>query len=340
MRRLAVGLFAILIVSAVPVAAHGNAIAVDTQTSTDGTVTIELLTLVTDGFVALHTDDAGAIGRVVGHTDPGDDPIHTELSVAIDTAYWRNVTNHTTLWAAVHRNEGGAGFDPAEDPIQDSAAGEPVVARFTIGKTNGSRTLILAETDHPQEVNTSVVTVRHVELARDGYLVIAANSGGGPGEIVGHTRLAAGTHHDVTVDIDDHFYNHRGERFSLWAIAYVANGDGHFDAATDRAVTVNGSAVQTRFALHRTDEIAGHDHESPTATKTVDGHGSDHEHSPTQTESESPTTHDPTPTLTDTPVTTQPSTPTTTGQTPGFGILLAVGAVLLTGLLMRLRRRP
>ena len=343
MHRLAIAVVALLVIAPLPVTAHGNYLEADTQTSADGSVTIELLTVVTDGFVVLHEAHGDEIGPVVGHTDLGTGPIHTDLTVDIEDAYWQNVTNHTTLYAVLHRNEGSSGFDPAEDPIQESAAGDRVATRVSVGKTDGNRSIVLAEADHAEEVNTSTVSVRHVSMPSDGYLVIRANDDGTPGEIVGRTRLPAGTHEDVHVDIDDHFYSHRSERFSLWAVIHHSDGDETFDPDSDTPVTVNGAAINTQLSLHRTDEIQAHDHGSPTATQTASENHDSHDHTPTETPSPTPTanptatTPQPTPSPTVEPPTDSPTS--TSGQTPGFTIGVTFLAVLALSVLANRFRR-
>ena len=331
MRRLVPLGLVVLVIATAPVLAHGNALDVDTQTTATGRVTIEVLTVVTDGFVALHAANGSDIGPVVGVTDPGEGPVHTDLTVALEDTYWQSITNHTTLYAVLHRNEGDESFDPATDPIQESAAGEPVAARFTLGKTDTNRSLVLAAADHAHEVNTSRVTVRRVSLAHDGYLVIRANDGGTPGPIVGRTALLAGTHRAVTVAIDEHFYAHRDERFSVWAVLHRANGDGTFDPAADPPVTVGGAPVQTQLSLHRTDEIDSHEHGTATPTVTPEGHAATAH--PTETSTPSPTPS----TATTTPSRASPTdrSPPTTGQAPGFTLGLGLLSLLAAGWLLR-----
>lgn len=342
MKRLVLVGIIVLVVATLPVAAHGNSIEADTQTSTDGMVTIELLTVVTDGFVVLHEAEGDEIGPVVGYTSPGEGPIHTELTVNIGAGYWQNVTNHTTLYVVLHRNEGDSSFNPQEDPMQESASGSLVATKFTVGKTEGNRSVVLAETDHAEEVNSSTVTVRRVELATDGYLVIRANDDGNPGEIVGHTALSAGTHHDVQIDFDEHFYSHQDERFSLWAVVHRSEGDGTFDPESDRAVTVNNTPVQTQFSLHRTDEVEDHDHGTATPTPaSSDHHEEAHTHTPTKTDIANPTTSPPTdtPAITTTSETPEaPATETTTVQSPGF--TFGIGLFALFTVLIVARRWP
>ena len=337
MHRLVTAGVLLLLVATIPVAAHGNYLESDTQTTADGTVTIEVLTAVTDGFVVLHEANGNEIGPVVGYTDPGEGPVHTDLTVQIDESYWQNVTNHTTLFAVLHRNEGDEEFDPDTDPMQASASGDLVATRFMVGKTDENRSLVLAETDHAQEVNSSQVTVRSVSLASDGHLVIRANADGAPGDVVGQTALSAGTHRDVTVAIDEHFYSHRDERFSVWAVLHCGDGDGQFDPDGDRPQTVDGARIQTQLDLHRTGDIEAHDHgtPSPTATPTSGNETHDQDHSHTETTTPAPTpTYSPTPAPAPDP-TDPPTTQASTGQAPGFTLLGGLVALLTFGLLAR-----
>ncbi len=327
----------VVIVMAVPVAAHGNLLAVDSQVSADGTVRIEGAYLITTGWIVLHADDNGNIGTVIGHKEAAKNSYHENLSVAIDRTYWDTVTNRTPIWAVLHYDANGNGqFDPAADPPTGGQATPANAHLLTVAKGE-QPAYVLAATEHAQKTNVSEVVIRRAALPDDGFLVVRANANGSAGEVLGYSSLPAGRHEAVTVPIEDHEYHHRPEHFSLWAVVYADDGDDAFDEG-DHPVTVNNAMVASQFSVERTGDIdADHQHtatvtetdEQTTAQTNTDHDQDDHQHEESTTTSPNPTTIPPT----STEVPTQPDSASTTetpGQ-PGFGVFLAILAMLGLG---------
>lgn len=342
----------VLALLAVPVAAHGNYVSADPQVSADGTVQIELAVVVTDAFVVLHTDDNGSIGRPVGHGS-FDGYIAHDLAVELDAGYWASVSGNASLWVALHHDDGDGEFEPEDDPVLTAGStDEPVADRLAVRRGDTGAVNVIAERDQPQETDDNVVTIRAVRLASDGYVVIRADEQGGPGRVVGAKALAAGEHTDVTVTIDETFYERRPESFNLWAVVHGSDGDGAFDADADPAVVVGEHRVMSRFAVERTDSIEHtptptatvtpdvHSDPSPTATPTEGHDDHDHEHTPTATEGhdDHEHTHEVEETATTAHETdddghdhTHAEDATATPGQPGFGVVLATLAVLAAG---------
>lgn len=257
-----------LVLLAMPVAAHGNYVSVDSQVSADGTIQIELAVLVTDGFVVLHTDQDGQPGEVVGHAGI-DGYIGSDIAVEIDQEFWTGQSGNITLWAVMHRDTGDGSFDSDDDPpLRKSESDELVADRFVVRKAPVGSVNVIAERDDAQETDRNQVTLRAARLADDGYVVIRADDGGEPGEVVGHRALPAGEHLDVTVPIDEDFYETRPERFQLWAVVLDSDGDDRFDPTEDRPITAGDEWVMTRFSVKRTDPID----RTPTASDGDDHH--------------------------------------------------------------------
>lgn len=316
----------LLVVSlSVPVAAHGNYLAVDSQVSGEGTVQIEAAFLVTDGYVVLHADDAGQIGEVIGHVTAETNVFHGDLSVTMDESYWANVTGSTTVWAVLHYDADGDGeFHPADDPPIGGPEAPDQAVRFAVQRGEQSA-FVLADREHAQKTNTSEVIVRRAQLPDDGYLVIRSNEDGTPGDVIGHRSLSAGVHENVTVSIDDHAYHHRPEQFSLWTVVYRSDGDSTFDDGDD-PVAVNGSLVASQFQVERTGEVeAGHDHtESPAGTATETDHEHQHEHGEaSETATSADSRMDPTSSRLTPISTTSPGLGTVTTVLAGVLLLLA-----------------
>lgn len=328
----------------VPVAAHGNYVSADPQVSADGTVRIEFGVLVTEGFVVLHADDDGEPGPAVGHR-AFENYVHADYPVTIDPAYWANQSGTVDLWAVMHRDANGNGrFDPGTDPPLRSADDALVADQLVVRKAETGPFAVAAERDQGQETDRNAVTVRSVRLGADGYLVLRADADGSPGRVVGQQALSAGEHQDVTVTIDEPFYERRPEAFALWAVVHRTDGDGQFNATADAAVTAGDARVMTRFVVHRTDDI---EHTpTPQATASPDPSSTD---TPEQTPSTVP------PADTAASATTSESgclgqghthaggqehthcVPTTTVTQPGFGFATGLLAVSIAWFVARRR---
>lgn len=356
MGRVTIIALVLLLLIATPVAAHGNSIAIDAQATADGTVHVELVSFVTDGYIVLHTDADGSPGRVIGHAALADKTIQHGVSVSINEDSWTNQTGTTVLWAVLHREVAGQGFDPADDPPQETADGDVVQARFKVQKRSNGSTRVLAEQEPIEETNTSTVTVRHVALAEGGFVVLRADKAGTPGRIIGSQFLDAGVHESVTLDIDEDYFTNQSGRFTVWAVAHTDDGDENFSPNHDPVIEIDETPIQTQFAVLSTAERSDHDHDTeqadenhhneptPTVTPTA-------RPQPTTTTSPPPS---PTPTPLDratptatatraTPTSTVLRTPTatqsqtTTISTPGFTGLTALIAISLSLLLARRR---
>lgn len=343
----AVLLLAALILLVAPVAAHGNYVSADPQASADGTVRVEFASVITDGFLVLHADDNGSFGPAVGNRE-FEGNLASDYAIELDEGYWANQSGNLTLWVVLHRDDGDGTFEPGEDPVQTSASGDaPIAARFAVRKAASGPANVIAERDEPQATGRNAVTIEAVRLGTDGYVVIRADESGAPGRVVGSRAITAGEHGAVNVTIDEAFYERRPEEFALWAVVHRSDGDGAFNASTDRAVTVGDSTVMSRFWVERTDPIertptpaatptgtataAVHADPSPTATPTASGDHGDHEHtdgpSTETTAAASSDGHD------HTHGSPSPGAGTSTPGQPGLTAAAAVVGVLLAGLL-------
>lgn len=318
---------------ATPVVAHGNYLAADSQITTDGTIRIEGVFMVTEGWVVLHTDNQGEIGDIIGHTKSELNVFQSNLTVSVKESYWANATGRMRLWAVLHfdANNDGA-FDPSSDPPIGGHDDPNQAVQLDVLKGNDSA-FVLTEFEDAQQADGSEVVIRRVRLPVDGYLVIQTDANGAPGDPVGQLNLTAGLYEDVTISIAEHYYHHQPEHFSLWAVIYRGDGDAGFDEG-DNPVTVNGSPIASRFEVKRTGDLeAGHEH-TPSATETAQStlsttttlHEDDHDH-------QHPANSSPTPTSrisSDTVSPTGANSPTSAPGQPGMGMT----AVLLAFLLM------
>jgi hypothetical protein len=266
MRRVVAGVAALLVVAALLAVApaavgHSNHVEADPQVVADDRVVVEsLFSSQASGHLVVHADDQGRPGRPLGSV-PVEDGFQTDRSVPVEAGA---VGGPTDLWVVLHADDGDGEFDPADDdPLQSfgSVAGD----QFRVRPAEQS-TAVLARGDRAQASQGSV-TVRRVHLGQAGHLVLQANDAGVPGGVVASRSLSAGVHRNVTLEVNESFFESADRSFRLFAVAYADDGDGEFDRA-DEAVLVDGDPVATTFAVRK-----GEPRDGPvvvTATSTAE----------------------------------------------------------------------
>ena len=308
---------ATLAVAVAPVVAHTDHVEADDQASADGTLLLEWEFVASDGWVAVRADGGGDPGRGLGHrrTNP-EQPFRTDTTVGIDEAAWADWNGSRDVWVVLHREDGGEGFDPAEDPLRTGLDGEPAGSRVTVERADAPAS-VTAQGFQPETSTDGTVTVRRVELPDDGFLAVhpvdadvAANAADEDvGDPVGAVRLDAGVHENVTVELEE-AYPATVDTEELFSAVLYTGSEG-FEAGSTAPVTVDDALVRTTFGV----EFRGGVVEGPT---------------PTAPDEDLVTT----PEATDTPSPTP-----TAGDGAGVGVAAAVVALVLGGLLAA-RRHP
>lgn len=242
MRR-TLALVVLLIVLVAPAAAHTNHVSADTQISADGTVVVEALFPADDAWLALHLDDGGDPGAVVGYRRIAGGEFHEDTPVKIGNETWRNWTDSRRLHVVLHNPDGDGEFDAAEDEAIVSF-GDVVSDELRLEK--GSTARVTGESFGPEETDDGTITIRSAHLPASGYVVLHNESA--DGAVVGRTALDAGAHDSVQVALDEAFYRNRGEQFTVFATLVVDDGDGEFDA-DDSRLAVDGDPVGTLLGL-------------------------------------------------------------------------------------------
>ena len=310
----------VLATAVAPVAAHVNNIEADDQRSVDGTLLLEWEFVGTDGWVAVRADDGGEPGAVLGHRRvTSETAFRTDTTVEMDEEAWASVEDSREVWVVLHREDGGEGFDPENDPLQTGFSGEPAGTRLTVER--GPPTSVAAQGFGAETSTDGTVTVRRVELAEAGHVAVHRVDGDiaagvadeDVGEAVGSVRLPAGVHENVTVDLEESFREEASGETLLAAVVYA--GEGALDANGTAAVTAGGSLVSTVFGV----ELRGSNSTGPT---------------PTPTPEEADVVNTPEPTVT--PTTT---TGSTDGNGAGPGAAAAALALVVGAALVALRRR-
>ena len=109
-----------------------NSLAVDNQKAGDR-VAVSSVTLEKDAWVAVHEDDGGKPGRILG----AQRFLAGTHSGAVDLL--RGTVAGGMYYAMLHADDGDHAFDVAKDvPIKD-AGGDPVMAKFTATAAEGAK---------------------------------------------------------------------------------------------------------------------------------------------------------------------------------------------------------
>jgi hypothetical protein len=242
MRLLAVvvALACVLVLCTGPASAHGNHLSADDQYSENGTVVVETVFTSIDGFVVLHANDNGEPGKPIGHA-PVEYGFSTGVTVDIEEKIWRAQNGNMTVWAVLHVDDGDGKFEPGEDEQALSFGGE-AQDTFVVGKRSTGPAYVVADGFGSQET-TGSVTIERVALGHDGALVVRADENGEPGRVVGRTSLSAGSHGNVTVELEEGFHRTQDTRFSLWASLEERGSP----------VRLDGSLVASEFGIRKTD---------------------------------------------------------------------------------------
>lgn len=155
----------------------------------DGLVRLAQVALTMPGWVAIHADESGVPGSILGHSfiAAGE---HEGVVVHIP---WRQGTPR--LYAMLYADNGREQrFDYPGDDLPILVAGQPVITPFDV--TYPPDVLVL---DQPV-VDDSIVVERVISNG-PGWLVVYRDEGGVPGLIIGSAPLAAGLNEQVVVPV-------------------------------------------------------------------------------------------------------------------------------------------
>jgi hypothetical protein len=302
-----------------PANAHANHVTVDAQVTADGSVLVETVFATETAWLAVHADDGGDPGRVLGvrQVESG---FRTDVRVGLEDG----AASNRTAWVVLHGSDGDGEFDPAEDePL--ASFGSVVAERFELG-VGDREAAVTAERFRPQNATASSVVVRRVAMPADGRLAIQRDAVG-PGEIVASRALSAGVHENVTVDVPESFLASE-ETVTAWAVVHLADGDAAL--GRDTAFRVGTEVVGTTFGVRGGPTPAdGTGSAGASGTATAE----------TPTDDDGVVTATPTPGAPPTGTTAADAATATRGSGPGPGVGGALAAALVIALLALERRR-
>ena len=178
---------------------------VSDQDVSGGSVTIDTVTSSQLGWMVIHAEADGGPGPVIGYTqvqegENQDVAVDIDLDAATDK-----------LFAMLHIDAGITGTyefpgDDVPAKMDDAVVVKPfnVTLPETADEEQAEDTITfnpsISVTD--QDAAGGSVTIESVTSAQLGWMVIHAESDGGPGPVIGYTQVQEGENTDVTVDID------------------------------------------------------------------------------------------------------------------------------------------
>jgi hypothetical protein len=240
------------------VGAHGTHATVRPQVVADGRVVVDSVAVNRAGFLAIHRDDGGEPGAIVGHSDLLEG-VYEDVTVGLDEELPGGTTE---LWAVVHADDGDGRFDPATDEPVRAFGG---VAASSFVAEPGDRPAYVVALDTEAQGANETVAVAETALAEAGHVVLWTDDRGDLGEPVGSRSLSAGVHRNVRVPVDPGVYPERGGFVRLWAVVHADDGDGEFEQGVDPPVTVGDRRVRTGFTVR---EVPAAEVDRSTATPT------------------------------------------------------------------------
>jgi len=247
-------------------AMHGVHIEVDSQATSDGTVVVEQLSMLRYGYVVLRADDGGSPGAPVGYAPVRGVGDQSAVSVRVDADTWDGWSGNRTLWAVLHRDDGDGEFDPDADPALSDR--NPLAsASFTLRK-HADDVRVLATDIDPQRLDGATLTVPRVDLAAPGHVVVRSVDGT---TTIGSARATAGSHENVSVQLNRSFVAAQAERFRVRAVAYRDDGDGEFGDG-DVPVRAGTDLVGTLLTVEKAEGFDAT--EDAPSTEVTDGAGS------------------------------------------------------------------
>ncbi len=161
----------------------------DQETDRNGAVVVGQVSAAAAGWVAIHADDDGAPGAMLGLT-PVEAGESEDVLVRFD---WRRLTR--TLYAVLYADSGGEErFEPEDGYEVVTVRGEPVQVAFTV---QGPPDLFVLN----QPVVAAELVVERVFVNEPSWLVVFSNFQGFTDRLLGHTALEAGENQLLTVPI-------------------------------------------------------------------------------------------------------------------------------------------
>jgi hypothetical protein len=219
------------------------AITLEDQRSDGAAVVVAELTLPAGGFVAIHADEDGVPGVILGMSGLLPEGTSTGVTVALD----RPLESSQAVFAVAYVDRDGdgvAGLTDANslDDVAQASDGGPTRATAVVTVVKISPTVLEVE---DQEGDGTVVTVASVTLPSAGFLELRVDLDGSPGRVLlVSDLLPAGT----TTDVEFEFATALDADATLWVRVRIDfDGNGELDDGDPIALTDEGKRAQASF---------------------------------------------------------------------------------------------
>ncbi len=215
------------------------AITVEDQMSDGTTIVIRSVELPSAGFIAVHADNGGSPGAVIGHSALLPAGTSRDVVVTLDTP----LEGTSVVWPMAHIDVDGDGeytFAPPDNAIDVpaiTADGNVAVAPAAVTLLPG-RAPAQVEAEDQEGLGLGII-VASVTLPAQGFIAVHDDADGSPGAVIGHSKLlAAGTSTDVEIIFDEPVT----ESGRVYPMVHIdMDGDGEYTfAPPDNAVDLPG----------------------------------------------------------------------------------------------------
>jgi S-layer glycoprotein len=229
-------------------------IAASDQMSTGDSVIIESVDLPAPGFVAVHGDNNGAPGGIIGVSDLLPAGSSTNVTVVFDAM----IDGTATVYPMVHIDGDGNGAYTSDDGPGFGAGGDVAVTAVVLDIAPATAPSSLGADD--QTTDGLGIVIATVTLPSPGFVAVHGDADGGPGPVIGHSALLpAGTSTDVEVMFDAPV----DASTALYPMVHIdLDGDGEYtfqppDNAIDLpGLTDSGDVAVTKITLTVTPQRA------------------------------------------------------------------------------------
>ena len=296
-------------------------VGIDAQSSDGTTVVVDSVDLSEGGFVTIHDSSLGAgavIGSIRGTSEYLAPGVHEDVVVTLDTPL--NETNGVFAMAHQDTNDNEMYDFVTSEGSSDgpyTAGGDIVMQQATISVT-------AAVSGDADASDGETIVVESVTLHNGGFVTVhdSTLADGAVLESVRGTSeyLAPGTHENVEISLDDPL----SEDETVFAMAHLdTNGNQMYDFLTsegnsDGPYVAAGSPVMDSFDVAVQDEMDNDDSESGDDMDSDDSDSDDMDNDGEETESDDEMNNSETDSSAD-------------DGGPGFGVLVAVIAILGAG---------
>lgn len=204
-------------------AADAAAIEADDQVSDGTSIIVASVTLPDGGFVAIHSDDNGAPGPVIGVSPLLPAGTTEDVEVTLDEP----LTADATVFPMAHIDDGNGTYEfPGPDGPALDANGDVAVVPVlvTVQAESGDDAASIDISDQTGDGTT--VMIDSVTLPNGGFVAIHSDDGGAPGPVIGVSELLpAGTSEDVEVTLDTPL----DADATIFPMAHIDDGNGTYE---------------------------------------------------------------------------------------------------------------